>query len=220
MIGKKTIKLLIDTGASKNYIKPISGLKHVTPVNKSFIVKSIHGSNNINEKCIINIFGTNSSFFILPSLSTFDGIIGLDLLTQTSATLDFKHKEIRTNSGTEKLKFLRCENVSFTQVEDIEAPHAVLDKFRRMMKNFQGVFADPKESLPFNTNIVATIRTTSDDPVYSRHYPYPMGVADFVNNEIQDLLKNDIIRPSRSPYNNPIWVVDKKGKDEQEKIGD
>lgn len=45
-----------------------------------------------------------------------------------------------------------------------------------------------------------------------------MGVADFVNNEIRELLKNGIIRPSRSPYNNPIWVVDKKGKDEHGNI--
>ncbi|KAH8236313.1 hypothetical protein KR032_000351 [Drosophila birchii] len=41
-----------------------------------------------------------------------------------------------------------------------------------------------------------------------------MGAADFVNNEIQDLLKNGIIQKSKSPYNNPIWVVDKKGTDE------
>jgi len=41
-----------------------------------------------------------------------------------------------------------------------------------------------------------------------------MGAADFVNSEIQDLLKNGIIQKSISPYNNPIWVVDKKGVDE------
>lgn len=31
---------------------------------------------------------------------------------------------------------------------------------------------------------------------------------------METLLKNNIIRPSRSPYNNAIWVVDKKGCDE------
>lgn len=45
-----------------------------------------------------------------------------------------------------------------------------------------------------------------------------MGVADFVNSEIRSLLKNGIIRPFRSPYNNPIWVVDKKGKNEHGNI--
>jgi len=42
-------------------------------------------------------------------------------------------------------------------------------------------------------------------------YPYPQGVADFVNAEVKQLLADGIIRPSESPYNNPIWVVDKKG---------
>jgi len=41
-----------------------------------------------------------------------------------------------------------------------------------------------------------------------------MGAADFVNGEIQELLKNGIIQKSKSPYHNPIWVVDKKGADE------
>ncbi|KAH8272179.1 hypothetical protein KR018_008773, partial [Drosophila ironensis] len=82
-----------------------------------------------------------------------------------------------------------------------------------MMSEYSGAFADPDKKLPFNTNVVATIRTEDNEPVYSRLYPFPMGAADFVNQEIKDLLKNGIIRPSRSPYNNPIWVVGKKGTD-------
>jgi len=40
-----------------------------------------------------------------------------------------------------------------------------------------------------------------------------MGVSDFVNSEVKQMLKDGIIRPSRSPYNSPTWVVDKKGTD-------
>jgi len=45
----------------------------------------------------------------------------------------------------------------------------------------------------------------SDEPVYSKLYPYPMGY------QIKDLMNNGIIMPSRSLYNSPTWVVDKKG---------
>jgi len=76
------------------------------------------------------------------------------------------------------------------------------------------VFSTSNEALTFNTSVIATIRTKSDEPVYSRLYPYPMGAADFVNNEIKELLSNGITRPSRSPYNSPTWVVDKKGTDD------
>ncbi|KAH8339716.1 hypothetical protein KR074_004260, partial [Drosophila pseudoananassae] len=82
-----------------------------------------------------------------------------------------------------------------------------------MMSSNLDAFANPDKLLPFNTKVVAYIRTEDNEPVYSKMYPFPMGAADFVNNEIKDLLKNGIIRPSRSPYNNPIWVVGKKGTD-------
>jgi len=37
-----------------------------------------------------------------------------------------------------------------------------------------------------------------------------MGAAEFVNKEIKQLLKDGIVRPFRSPFNSPAWVVDKK----------
>ena len=83
------------------------------------------------------------------------------------------------------------------------------------MEENKGVFADPDEALPYNTSVVATIQTVDDNPVYSKLYPYPVGLSEFVNKEIKELVENGIIRPSTSPYNNPIWVVNKKGCDDQ-----
>jgi len=74
-------------------------------------------------------------------------------------------------------------------------------------------FAYPNQALPYNINTIATIRSDGE-PVFSKLYPYPMGVSDFVNEEVKQLLTDGIIRKSRSPYNNPVWVVDKKGHDE------
>jgi len=44
---------------------------------------------------------------------------------------------------------------------------------------------------------------TSEEPIYAKLYPYPMGAANFVINEIQDLLKNGII----TQYG---WVIKKE----------
>jgi len=77
-----------------------------------------------------------------------------------------------------------------------------------MIKSRKNAFADPNETLPYNTLVVATIITTSEEPIYAKLHPYPVWAADFVNNEIQDLLNNGIIQKSVSSYNNPIWVVD------------
>lgn len=80
-----------------------------------------------------------------------------------------------------------------------------------MLHRNKNAFVDSNEALPYNTAVVDTIRTTVDDVVYSKLYPYPRGVEDFVASEVNYLSKNGIIRKSKSPYNNPVGVVDKKG---------
>ena len=87
------------------------------------------------------------------------------------------------------------------------------DKFERMLTSYRSVFSDPNSSLPFNSRVVARTRTRDENPVYSSPYSYPMFVSNFVNKEIHDLLSQGIKKPSNSSYNNPIWVVNKKGLD-------
>lgn len=132
-------------------------------------------------------FNTNTTFFLLPNLTTFDGIIGLDLLKQTDVVLDLKNKYLITNNGSEIIKFLKCSDVNFTNVDDIIVPQDIKEKFQLMLENRTGVFAEPIDGLPYNTNTIATIRTENEDPIYSKLYPYPMGVSDFINSESQAL---------------------------------
>lgn len=111
------------------------------PVNKPFHVKSIHGYNTINKKCVMHLFNTNTTFFLLPNLTTFDGIIGLDLLKQTDVVLDLKNKYLITNNGSEIIKFLKCSDVNFTNVDDIIVPQDIKEKFQLMLENRTGVYS-------------------------------------------------------------------------------
>lgn len=49
------IKLPIDTGVSKNYMQHQPKLGIVTPVKRTFLVRSLHGFSNVEEKCLIRI---------------------------------------------------------------------------------------------------------------------------------------------------------------------
>jgi len=183
-------------------------------VETPFEVTSIHGHTKIKQKCLIHLFNVKSYFFLLNNLNGYDGIVGLDVLKRVNAKIDLTKNIIEHDHGTEQIFYSKCRNVNFININDVDVPNAVNEDFKKMIKNRSKAFADPNESLPFNINTVATIRTDGE-PVYSKLYPYPMGVADFVNSEVKQLLADGIIRPSRSPYNNPIWVVDKKGFDEE-----
>ncbi len=84
------------------------------------------------------------------------------------------------------------------------------EKLRNLCNIFPKLFSEPEEKLTYTTVVKAEIRTTTQDPVYSRYYPYPMSLKDEVEKQIAKLLDDGIIRPSRSPYNSPIWIVPKK----------
>ena len=47
-------------------------LKGIMSIGKPFIVHSIHGNNQITQKCVVNLYGRNTLFYILNNLSTFD----------------------------------------------------------------------------------------------------------------------------------------------------
>lgn len=65
--------------------------------------------------------------------------------------------------------------------------------------------------LLFSTDARAEIRTNAETPIWSKQCAYLMSVNTFLNEAVQRLLNDVLIRPSKSPYNLPIWVVPKKG---------
>lgn len=207
------LRLLIDTGTSKNYIKTLPYLKGVTPVEKPFNVNSVNGSNKITKKCKVNILGNTSTFFLLPALKTFDGIIGYDFLKEIDAKINFKTEIITHKNGQESIKHIKCSQTNSILIDHTPVPNNVKAKFLDLIKNNANVFAEANVSLPYNTQVKATINTVNNDAVYSKSYPYPMSATEFINKEIETLLKENIIRKSSSPYNSPIHVVSKKGVD-------
>ncbi|XP_055384592.1 uncharacterized protein LOC129614186 [Condylostylus longicornis] len=54
------------------------------------------------------------------------------------------------------------------------------------------------------------IITTTSQPIYSKIYRFPKIHEGEVNKQVQEMLEQNIIQPSSSPYNSPIWVVPKK----------
>lgn len=95
------MKFLVHTGASNNYIRPNKQLTDVVPVDKPFTFNSIHGSDSVTKKFLLTIFGHTTPFFLLDILSSFDGIIGLDLLTQVKAIPCLKAEQIMFRTGFE-----------------------------------------------------------------------------------------------------------------------
>ena len=213
MMGGRNLKILIDTGASRSYITNVNGLKGIKETKKPFLVKSIHGAELIGHQTLINVLNKTETFFLLPKLTLFDGILGFSFIKSIKGIIDTEKDIIFYERGQEKIKYLEIDNVN-SLVENVCIPKNIEKLFFDIIDKNSGVFANPNEALPYHTKIIATIRTKDQEPVYSKYQSYPISMVEFVNKEVQDLLKKGIIRPSRSPYNSPVWVVEKKGIDE------
>lgn len=164
---------------------------------ESYVTKTLHGYSVVKSKRIINLFGFDLTFFDIGELNDYDMILGEQGLKQIKATLNFSEYKLYYKKPKE-------HKINYTN----NCPHYE-NEISRLMKQNELI----SEKLPFTTTIEATIRTKTSDPIWTKQYPYPYADKEFVDDEINNLLKNNIIEKSFSPYNSPIWVVPKKGID-------
>lgn len=181
-------------------------------LSRPFLVKSVHGASRIDYSTVVNVFNRTETFYILENLPIFDGIVGFNFIKKINGIIDTGKNVMFFEGGHERLKYLNLDATNNLTLDTI--PKNIESEFYSVIHENAAVFANPNEALPYNTKISATIRTKDEEPIYSRYQSYPISMIDFVNKEVEELLRNGIIRPSRSPYNSPVWVVDKKGLDE------
>ncbi|NQZ62984.1 reverse transcriptase domain-containing protein [Crocosphaera sp.] len=76
-----------------------------------------------------------------------------------------------------------------------------------LVDSFSDIFSD----LPAKTNAMKhTITVSSKEPVKLKPYPLPFSSEQVVREEVNNMLLNDVIEPSDSPYSSPIVLVKKR----------
>lgn len=204
---------MVDTGSNKNYIHPKLVRKPI-PNQDIFFANSIGGKVEIRFHTNVLLFGLDTpiKFFLLPKLTTFHGILGNDTLKDLDAIIHpkFNYMTIGNNNKKITLKELPAESINNTSLRTNHMTKIQQGKLKEIVSNHSNLFSAPNEKLTYTTRITGEIRTLSENPIYSKTYPYPMSLKKEVEAQIQDLLKDGIIRPSKSPYNSPVWVVPKK----------
>lgn len=174
----------------------------------------------ITQHTKLNLFGTNIDlkFFLLPPLKSFHGILGNDSLKELDAVI-YTAKNLMLVKNTVQIKIFQqtSENVNKLEIRTDHLSHSQGEKLRELCEKHPNLFMEPDEKLTYTTTIKAEIRTSTDDPIYSRYYPYPMAMKNEVEKQIKELLEQGIIRQSESPYNSPVWIVPKKLDSSNEK---
>lgn len=90
-----------------------------------------------------------------------------------------------------------------------------LDSLKSIFYNYANIFHLPGDKLSY-TNVTKFKLPLQDENkiVHRKQYRLPEVYRNEIQTQIDKLLKDDIIEPSISPYNNPILLVPKKGVDD------
>lgn len=97
-------------------------------------------------------------------------------------------------------KLLRLEHLSSEEAQHVD----------QLIKKHSDVFHLPEDKLGFTNAVKHNIKTTTDVPIHTKQYRFPPVHKGEIDSQVQQLLTNEIIKPSTSPYNSPLWIVPKK----------
>lgn len=144
-------------------------------------------------------FIANSNSSRMPALglgqSANTGENDATLLFPVDATTKAPGDRARTVSNLLRLEHLSSE----------EAQHV-----SKLIKSHSDIFHLPDDRLGFTNAVKHAIKTTTDAPIHTKQYRFPPVHKGEIDNQVQQLLTNEIIKPSTSPYNSPLWIVPKK----------
>lgn len=214
---------LIDTGANINIIssKLANSYKNNKPY--PFKVKTLAGIGGIaSPEYAINInffepkIDHSFRFVVHDFHPFFHGIIGTEILYKLNAKICFQNCTITLAKELKILNIPLLQYKSHKQANNaskFRMEHLNPEEFTKLNKiindNMQ-VFKDPDSKLTCMTQVNCRIDTTDDKPINQKVYPYPMAYKEEVQNQIETLLSDGIIQPSRSPWTSPVWIVPKK----------
>lgn len=215
------LNFLIDTGSNQNYIQP-NLVPHPKKNERKFFANSVGGQTPITHHTFLTLFNNRNrpiKFFLLPTLKTFHGILGNDTQQQQlNAVINVKNDILTLNGNYNiRVKQLVTQSVNNIKLRMEHMSNSQKNLINSLTQKHSNLFADPDERLTYTTRVIGEIRTSSDAPVYSKHYPYPTSLRPEVEKQMGQLLQDGIIRPSRSPYNAPVWIVPKKSDASGEK---
>jgi transposase InsO family protein/predicted aspartyl protease len=211
---------MIDTGSQKNYIRPeVAERLKLKTTKTTFSVQTPTGTSEGQAFVwypLTNLLDMNKyvRFFVFPFHREYDFLLGHELLNTLGASLDFnkgvmtlpeKELTIMTNTSHE----INTISSTVRHVSDKSLHELETEYLNDILRQYETVFDDDTTLRP-SLLIKHKIRTTDDEPVFTRNYRYPHVYREKVDNEIRKMLDKGIIRPSKSPYNSPIWVVNKK----------
>lgn len=151
-----------------------------------------------NSKAICSIINSSGKQRVinLPKPVTVQNFFDFETMPKNTPNLN--------NFNVQKCKFdISKIRTSHMNSEEKEA-------ITKLVSDYSDIFHIEGNKLTFTNKVKHTIKTMDEIPVYTKTYRYPEIHRQEVRTQIQNMLDQNIIRPSNSPWSSPIWIVPKK----------
>lgn len=126
--------------------------------------------------------------------------------------------------ATDSTPKLPCHAITATEAEKNDERVRVIRELLRLehlnkeesehvadiINRYSDLFRLPDDKLEFTSVLTHKIITTDNNPIQTKQYRFPPIHKEEIDKQLKDLLDNDVIRPSDSQYNSPLWIVSKK----------
>lgn len=220
-IGDKTIQAIFDSGAECSIVR--ESIAAALPGKRSQAVNYLKGIGQfptlsltkLMTICIIDSIRVELQFYILPDneMST-DVLVGMDLIHGTNLGM------IITASGTKLIHQTSINHIStnspiFNNLDTDLTDDGNVNRLRILLNKYEHLFIHGYPKMRVNTGELEIRLKNPDKYVERRPYRLSPVEREKVRTIIKELLDNNIIRESKSPYSSPIILVKKKNGDDR-----
>jgi hypothetical protein len=98
----------------------------------------------------------------------------------------------------------------FFQMCNLEVPSEYKDKYRTLLAKHKNIFSLSKSDLGFCDTVLHKLFMKTEEPVYVKQFKIPEAHQSYLQDQVREWLRLGIIQPSRSRYNSPVFLVQKK----------
>jgi hypothetical protein len=194
--------------ARSEVIKRISikNMKEPHVVKAQEVSKGVFCSNTIvDERKLVKFINVNSHDVEVKDFSP-----------QTTPLSNYHVLNIQPRVKSEEKDKKRVEKL-ISELNLSLVPSYARQTIETICTDFNHIFALSSDHLSTNNFYKQEIRLSDNIPVHIKNYRIPHNQKTVINTQVNDMLQQNVIEPSISPYNSPTLLVPKKGaKDEAE----
>lgn len=148
-------------------------------------------------------------------LPGYDLIIGGDILRRVGLALRVSGDSWQYKVGNQRFRTRTTGNQGNIKIGAVDC---TTDTIRRLLTRNDDLFYREDDPLPTTGRTLHRIHLKTETPVYVKNRRYPQALRDIIQGQLSELLKQGIIRHSNSPFNSPLWVVEKKQANQNDPI--